>query len=135
MTAGLRLRAFQFTFEAAPALAYPLDNNDVPEPVQPIVRNIFAPSAAAIPDGMGQPEPHGTSVEGQPTMGTDTGEDLEGFDADGDHYCDICHIACSSLAQLHEHLEGPEHRRHQKWFVRNAEFVQWEIRPERIGRS
>ena len=117
MTAGLRLRAFQFTFDAAPALGYSLDNNEVPEPVQTIVGNIFAPGVAAIPAGMEQHEPHGTSVEAEPTTGPDPGADLESFDADGDHICGICHIACSSLTQLHEHFEGFGYRRQQKWFV------------------
>ena len=67
MAAGLRLRAFRFTFEPAPGLAYALDDNNVPELVQPIVRDIFAPDAVAVSDGMGQVEPHGTSVEGRGT--------------------------------------------------------------------
>ena len=124
MTAGLRLRAFQFTFDAAPALAYSLDNNEVPEPVQTIVGDIFAPAAAGIPDDVGQHEPHGTSVEGAPSAGPDPGGELESFDANGDHICGICHIACSSLTQLHGHFEGLGHRRQQEWFVaRNPDFV------------
>jgi len=62
MTAGLRLRAFHFIFDVAPAMTYSLDNNSVPEPVQAIVGAIFAPGAAAISDGMEHDELHGASV-------------------------------------------------------------------------
>ena len=117
MTAGLRLREFKFIFDAAPAMTYSLDTNNVPAPVQAIVGAIFAPGAAAVSEGMEHDELNRTSVEVETSTSIALGEELESFDAEGKQVCGICCIMCSSLAQLHEHFDGLGHRRQLKWFV------------------